>query len=46
MSPPAERFEGSGNVFCDLGLKNPEEFLAKVKLAARIVQIFEQRKLS
>ena len=25
---------GSGNVFKDLGLKNPEELLAKAKLAA------------
>lgn len=37
---------GSGNVFRDLGLKNPEELLAKAKLAARIVQILEARKLS
>lgn len=37
---------GSGNVFKDLGLKNPEELLAKAKLAARIVQILEERKLS
>jgi predicted XRE-type DNA-binding protein len=37
---------GSGNVFKDLGLKNPEELLAKAKLAARIVQILEERKIS
>ncbi len=37
---------GSGNVFKDLGLKNPEELLAKAKLAARIVQILEEGKLS
>ena len=37
---------GSGNVFRDLGLKSPEELLAKAKLAASIVQIFEQRQLS
>jgi predicted XRE-type DNA-binding protein len=37
---------GSGNVFRDLGLKNPDELLAKAKLAARIVQILEERKLS
>ncbi|MCC6763231.1 MAG: XRE family transcriptional regulator, partial [Deltaproteobacteria bacterium] len=34
---------GSGNVFKDLGLKNAEELLAKAKLAARIVQILEER---
>ncbi len=39
-------YESSGNVFRDLGLKNPDEFLAKAKLAARIVQIFEERKLN
>ncbi len=37
---------GSGNVFRDLGLRNPDELLAKTKLAARIVQILEERKLS
>ncbi len=37
---------GSGNVFRDLGLRNPEELLAKTKLAARIVQILEQQKLN
>ena len=37
---------GSGNVFRDLGLKNPEERLAKAKLAARIVQILEARQVS
>jgi predicted XRE-type DNA-binding protein len=39
-------YVGSGNVFRDLGLKNPEELLAKAKLAARIVQILDERKLS
>jgi len=37
---------GSGNVFRDVGLKNPDDLLAKAKLAARIVQILEERKLS
>ena len=37
---------GSGNVFKDLGLRNPEERLAKAKLAARIVLILEERKLT
>jgi predicted XRE-type DNA-binding protein len=37
---------GSRNVFKDLGLKNPEELLAKAQLAARIVQILEERKLT
>lgn len=37
---------GTGNVFKDLGLKNPDELLAKAKLAARIVQILEERELN
>jgi predicted XRE-type DNA-binding protein len=37
---------GSDNVFRDLGLKNPEELLAKAKLATRIVQILEGRQLT
>ena len=37
---------GSGNVFEDLGLKNAGELLAKAKLAARIVQILEERELT
>ncbi len=37
---------GSGNVFRDLGLKNPEERLAKAHLAAQIMFILEERKLT
>ena len=37
---------GSGNVFKDLGLKNPEELLAKAKLASRIIDVIEARKLT
>ena len=37
---------GSGNVFKDLGLKDAEDVLAKAKLAARIVQILQERKLT
>ena len=36
----------SGNVFADLGLAEPEELLAKAKLAHEISRILEQRKLS
>ncbi len=38
--------KGSGNVFKDLGFENPEEELAKVKLASMIYDIIENRKLS
>lgn len=38
------RFEtGSGNVFADLGLPNPDERLAKARLAAEINGIIEER---
>jgi predicted XRE-type DNA-binding protein len=37
---------GSENVFKDLGLKNAEELLVKARLAARIVQILEERELT
>ncbi len=34
--PPVSIEESSGNIFADLGLKNPEELLAKVPLVQRI----------
>ena len=36
----------SGNVFADLGLKNPEELLAKAELVQRISEIIAERKLT
>lgn len=36
----------SGNVFADLGLSNPEERLAKAKLAMRISNIIDARGLT
>src|SRR5438445_9971070 len=38
--------ESSGNVFADLGLKNPEELLAKAELVQRICDIIAERKLT
>jgi predicted XRE-type DNA-binding protein len=38
--------ESSGNVFADLGLKNPEELLAKAELVQRICDIIAARKLT
>jgi predicted XRE-type DNA-binding protein len=46
LARKSEIVVGSGNVFRDLGLKNAEALLAKATLAARIVQILEERKLS
>ena len=37
---------GSGNVFADLGLPNPEERLAKATLAHRICKIMTARRLT
>ena len=36
----------SGNVFADLGLKNPAELLAKAELVQRISDIIAERKLT
>src|SRR4051794_33993382 len=38
--------ESGGNVFADLGLKNPEELLAKAELVNRICTIIGERKLT
>lgn len=37
---------GSGNVFADLGLANPEEALAKTQLVWEIIKIIKKRKLT
>ncbi|AIE85260.1 helix-turn-helix domain-containing protein [Fimbriimonas ginsengisoli] len=37
---------GSGNVFADLGLSNPEERLAKAKIASAIQDVIEARGLT
>jgi predicted XRE-type DNA-binding protein len=36
----------SGNVFADLGVENPEEYLAKSELAAEILRIIRRRRLT
>ena len=37
---------GSGNVFADVGLENPEEYLAKAELARQIINVVAARKLT
>jgi predicted XRE-type DNA-binding protein len=37
---------GSGNVFADLGLPNPDERLVKSQLVQRISEIIKERKLT
>lgn len=39
-------FVGSGNVYQDLGFKNPEEWATKAALASKIYNIIEERGLS
>jgi predicted XRE-type DNA-binding protein len=46
MARTIEVKEGSGNVFADLGLPNPEERLAKADLAIRIAGIICARRLT
>ncbi|MBV9692699.1 MAG: XRE family transcriptional regulator, partial [Alphaproteobacteria bacterium] len=38
--------EGSGNVFADLGVAEPEEELAKAQLASHIREAIKRRKLT
>lgn len=45
-APPALVEESSGNVFADLGLKDPEELLAKAELVRRIAGVIAERKLT
>jgi predicted XRE-type DNA-binding protein len=46
MTPRVRVTRGSGNVFADLGLPDPEARLAKAELAARINTVLEQRELT
>lgn len=48
MKKQVEKFEiikSSGNVFADIGLDNPEKYLAKAELAKKINYILDKRKL-
>ena len=38
--------EGSGNVFADMGVAEPEQALAKAKLAAKIAAAIDEEKLT
>jgi len=46
MSREIEHEESSGNVFADLGVRDPEEALLKSDLAIRISQIIGERGLT
>ncbi|MBP1807620.1 helix-turn-helix domain-containing protein [Rubellimicrobium aerolatum] len=43
--PPVKVIRGSGNVFADLGLPNPEERQTKLSLAMAINEIVKARRL-
>jgi predicted XRE-type DNA-binding protein len=43
---PIKVIKSSGNVFADLGLPNPEDALAKAKLASAICRVIEKRGLT
>jgi predicted XRE-type DNA-binding protein len=46
MSDDITVHDSSGNVFADLGIENPEEYLAKSELAAEILRIVQRRRLT
>src|SRR6267378_562886 len=46
MSKKIQVEEGSGNVFADIGLPNPEERLAKADLAIRISEVLRARRFT
>src|SRR6266567_793803 len=46
MARTIEVEQGSGNVFADIGLPNPEERLAKASLAFRIAGVIRARRLT
>ena len=46
MSEYLEFEASSGNVFADLNIPEPEQYLAKAQLAARICSIFQERGLT
>ena len=46
MTKKIEAYEGSGNVFADLGLPNPEERLLKAGIVAQLHRLIKQRGLT
>jgi predicted XRE-type DNA-binding protein len=46
MTKKIEAYEGSGNVFADLGLPNPEERLLKASIVAQLHRLIKQRGLT
>ncbi len=46
MSDDITVHDSTGNVFADLEIENPEEYLAKSELAAEILRIIQRRSLT
>jgi predicted XRE-type DNA-binding protein len=46
MSRRTRAEEGSGNVFADIGVPNPEEALAKAEIARQVNRVFDERGLN
>jgi predicted XRE-type DNA-binding protein len=45
MSEEVECYEGSGNVFADIGLENADELLARAQIGVEVLKILQARKL-
>jgi predicted XRE-type DNA-binding protein len=46
MTPKIPVHDSRDNVFADLNVENPEEYLAKSELAAEILRIIQKRRLT
>jgi predicted XRE-type DNA-binding protein len=45
MSEEVECYEGSGNVFADIGLENADELLVRALIGVEVLKILQARKL-
>ena len=45
MSDEIEFYEGSDNVFADIGLKDADELLARAQIGVEVLKILQSRKL-
>ena len=43
MSRKEEIYRGSGNVFADIGIRNPERVMARSRIMSRITDLIRQR---